>query len=243
MTREVRITIDDDELFERMKRRKQALDLSWEEVLHRGLRPVDHERRNRGKGTEHTDPRQEVAAAKQELKDALAELEEVRRERGRKDTTEGRAFDPFDPTSIEKFVSNTVRKSTGWLHEADWEEEIERVTDAEDAVLVFPFLDDEARDSANQVPLRVQLVVSGDGLDIEVVTVRTGKGVAHMNEFDRGVRQRLIRGLATDGLAILQLEEEVEEYPVVPQLSWSRNDRGNPIVDSVDIQEVILDGS
>ena len=38
MTREIRITIDDDEIFERMRTRKQELDLSWEEVIHRGLR-------------------------------------------------------------------------------------------------------------------------------------------------------------------------------------------------------------
>jgi|GEM_PF-982189 len=44
MAREVRITIDDDEVFERMKARKGALDLSWEEVLHRGLREVPGER-------------------------------------------------------------------------------------------------------------------------------------------------------------------------------------------------------
>jgi len=43
MAREVRITIDDDEVFERMKARKGALDLSWEEVLHRGLREVPGE--------------------------------------------------------------------------------------------------------------------------------------------------------------------------------------------------------
>ena len=43
MAREVRITIDDDEVFERMKARKGALDLSWEEVLHRGLREIPGE--------------------------------------------------------------------------------------------------------------------------------------------------------------------------------------------------------
>ncbi|MFC7057120.1 hypothetical protein [Halovenus salina] len=37
MAREIRITIDDDEVFEQMKRAKQELDLSWREVLHRGL--------------------------------------------------------------------------------------------------------------------------------------------------------------------------------------------------------------
>ena len=38
MAREIRISIDDDEVFERMKARKRDLDLSWEEVLYRGLR-------------------------------------------------------------------------------------------------------------------------------------------------------------------------------------------------------------
>lgn len=48
MSREIRITIDDDEIFESMKRRKGALDLSWEEVVKRGLREEPVEGRPRG---------------------------------------------------------------------------------------------------------------------------------------------------------------------------------------------------
>ena len=43
MAREIRVTIDDDEVFERMRARKRELDLSWEEVLHRGLRDQGRE--------------------------------------------------------------------------------------------------------------------------------------------------------------------------------------------------------
>ncbi len=243
MAREVRITIDDDELFERMKRRKQALDLSWEEVLHRGLRPPETDRRDRGRGYEPSDPREEVAAAKQDLKNAVEDIKRFRRDisRDREERPGSPSFDPFDPASIEEFVTETVRRSTGWLDDTDWDEEIERVTEAEDAALIFPFLGSVAKDPANQVPLRVQLRVTGEGLDIEVVTVRSGKGVSGMNEFDRGVRQHLIKGLAKEGSAVLQLEAGVEEYPVVPTLTWSRNDRGMPVVDHVSIEEVVLD--
>lgn len=228
MTREVRITIDDDELFERMKTRKQALDLSWEEVLHRGLRSVE----------EPPDPRHELASAKDDIRRAAREVKEARRQV--RDGPGG--FDPFNPESIERFVADTVRNATSWAGESSWDEELERVSDAEDAVLVFPSLGEAADDPANQVPLRVRLGVDTDGLTVEVVTIRTGKGVADMNAVDRKVRQRLIRGLATGATATLRLEAGVEEYPVVPSLTWSRDADGRPTVDAVEIQEVRFDG-
>lgn len=243
MAREIRISIDDDELFERMKRRKQALDLSWEEVLHRGLRP-EAARGKRHRPFDDPGPREDIEAAKADVRRAIDALKEelggrhVDTRGGESRESERRSFDPFDPASVESFVADTVRESTRWLGEREWSDELERVTEAEDAILRFPFLDDVGRQPANQVPLRVQLNVTGSGLDVEVITVRSGKGVAEMNDFDRGVRRALIEGLATGESATLQLDEGVEEYVVTPELTWSRGERGRPTVDAVTIEEV-----
>ncbi|MFW6152938.1 MAG: hypothetical protein ACOC42_01125 [Halobacteriota archaeon] len=239
MAREIRISIDDDELFERMKRRKQALDLSWEEVLHRGL-GQGADRGDRRRTVDGRSPRDEIEAAKAELRETIRSLRDElgSRSGGGVHDPEGRPFDPFDPNSVESFVADTVRESTRWLGDREWSDEFERVTEAEDAVLHFPFLGDSAASPANRVPLRVQLNVTGAGLDVDVVTVRSGKDVAEMNDFDHGVRRSLIEGLASGEPARLQLEAEVEEYVVIPELTWSRGEGGRPTVDDVTIEEV-----
>lgn len=241
MAREVRITIDDDELFERMKERKRALDLSWEEVLHRGLRsPGSDEGRARD--------RAEIEAAKADLKRAILELAtdrattSVHDERRRPDADQP-GLDPFNPDSIGNFVADTVQRSTAFLGDADWDEDLDRVTDAEDAVLVFPFLGDDSEASTNTIPLRVQLDVSGDGLDIEVVAIRRGKDATEMNTFDPPVRQAVIEGIASGERAEIRLESGAESYAVVPVIGWSRSDDGRPRADEVAIEEVVFGAS
>ena len=56
MSREIRITIEDDEVFERMRYRKDELDLSWEEVLRRGLTEVTDIPRPPGASNRHPSP-------------------------------------------------------------------------------------------------------------------------------------------------------------------------------------------
>lgn len=238
MAREVRITIDDDELFERMKERKRALDLSWEEVLHRGLRPPEADE---GRSRDRAD----FEAAKTDLKRAIIELAADRaipedHLGTRRDNTEGPVLDPFEPDSIGNFVADTVQRSTAFLGEAEWDEDLDRVTDAEDAALVFPFLGHEGEIPSNQIPLRVRLDVSGTGLDIEVVTIRRGKDTAQMNAFDPQIRQAVIEGIAGGQLADLQLESGSESYSVVPVIGWSRGGDGRPHADEVIIEEVVF---
>lgn len=246
MVREVRITIDDDELFERMKDRKQALDLSWEDVLHRGLRPPDVTPGDPG-------PRAEggsgIAAAKEELKRAIRDLEGERRDprrgyddaQGRPEADE-RGFNPFDAASIERFVADTIRESTSFLDHGGWDEDLDRVTEGEDAVLRFPFLGDAASEPSNQIPIRVTLDVSGAGLDIDVVTIRRGKDVSGMNAFDPAIRQAVIEGIASGEQATLALATTAESYVVIPDIRWSTTDEGRPYADTVAIDGVVLDG-
>jgi hypothetical protein len=87
----------------------------------------------------------------------------------------------------------------------------------------------------------VNLSTSADGLDIEVVTVRQGKGVAGMNVFDRSARKAIAEGLAAGSMPVLELEAGVEEYRVAPALSWSRNEDGRPVVTDVEVEDVIFD--
>lgn len=236
MAREIRITIDDDELFERMKARKQALELSWEDVLYRGLRPPETEDVD-----PRRDPRDDLSTAKTDLKQAIRD---IAKEKSRSHTASRggghEGFDPFEPESIERFVSDTVRKSTSWLGEMDWDEDLDRVTDAEDAVMTFSFLGPDAENPTNQIPLRVRLDVSGSGLDVEVVTVRRGKGSADMNAFDPGVRQAVIEGIASGETAMLELATGEETYRVVPLIGWTRGDDGRPQADEVAIDEVVF---
>jgi hypothetical protein len=117
------------------------------------------------------------------------------------------------------------------------EDEIDQLEDAEDAVLAFPFLDD---DPGNQVPLRVNLRTSIEGLDVEVVAARRGKDVASMNRFAGDGRGTVTRELVAGEPAVLRMGESGEEYPVFPTLSWSRDRDGRPTVTEVEIGGVRL---
>lgn len=241
MSREIRITIDDDEIFERMKRRKRQLDLSWEEVLHRGLRRDPESGSERSGGVHERSPWDERPPREPEPPGAT-----------------GRRGHPEEPFSTDEFVEemkrgvrnqvmNSLQSSLGGLAkgEFDLEREMGALQSAEDAVLVFDVLDEtESADDENYwVPLRVTQRTSREGLEIEVVAVRSGKSVSHMNHFDRDARRQVNATLATGEPAILRFTDggDGEEYPVYPVLSWGKDESGRPTVSAVEIDEVILD--
>jgi hypothetical protein len=223
MGREIRVSIDDDEVFERMRARKRELDLSWEEVLHRGLWTES------GPGPDPTGPRG-GHGPDEDFGDRIERQVKRRVERslrsafGAEDHGQGSTGAP-SPSSPPSAPSS------------GYESEMESLANAEDAVLRFPFLDDET----HRVPLRVNLSTSAGGLDVEVVTVRQGKDVEGMNVFDRSARKAIAEGLATGSMPILELEAGVEEYRVAPALSWTRDGRGRPVVADVEVEEVLFD--
>lgn len=237
MAREIRITIDDDEIFERMKRRKQQLDLSWEEVLHRGLRRDLDTGQERSRETTERSRWRERPPREPEPPGAS-------RSRGRSG----------DPVSTDEFVEemkrgvrnqvvNSLQSSLSGLGEGefDLEHEMGALQDAEDALLVFDFLGENGE--STWVPLRVTQQTSREGLDVEVVAVRSGKSVSHMNHFDRSARRQVNAKLAAGETATLRFTDggNGEEYRVYPILSWSKDESGRPTVSAVEIDEVILD--
>ncbi|WP_313691170.1 hypothetical protein [Halorarum halobium] len=242
MAREVRITVDDDEVFERMKRRKRELDLSWEEVLYRGLT----RREAGGQSPPNDSPGERAGGPVGEPGPAGPRDGEHREERGDR-------WDRF-ASGLEREIQNkvydTLASSFGSAgidvpprpDAADapggLDDEVESLASAEDATLAFPFLDDEG---SATVPLRVALETGPDGLSIEVVALRRGKGVAEANSFDAGDRQRVNTRLAAGDAAVLSFADGAESYRVRPVLSWTRGEDGRPTVDEVDVPEVVLD--
>lgn len=219
MAREVRITIDDDEVFERMKRRKRELDLSWEEVLHRGLWTDGRDGFAPGAGHGH------AGAPGEDIGDRLE-----RQITQRVEDSLRTAFGVDEPVGR--------RPPGGPAPDPGYEDEVETLANAEDATLAFPFLEDRP---GNRVPLRISLETRAGSVDVDVVTVRQGKDVAELNRFERGARRRVAEELASGAPAVLELEAGVEEYHVSPALTWSRDDQGAPIVTDVEIDEVIFD--
>ncbi|WP_439025948.1 hypothetical protein [Haloarchaeobius sp. DT45] len=260
MSREIRITIDDDEVFERMKRRKEELDLSWEETLRRGL---DQDRRGRRDSrSTHTRPSRPPSppTPHDPHRDRRRRNRGRQAEQGRHDDHQPRGdhgpghddfgdVTPFDPefqdrlraqieSSLQESLSGVetamrhVETVTGGLGD-----EIDRLSDAEDAVLTFTDLPD---DPEHQVPLRVNLATSADGLDVEVVTIRQGKGTEGMNRFAQGDRKTITERVATGGTGLLRLQDGAEEYAVVPRLTWGRTAEGEPTVTGVEVVEVVF---
>lgn len=246
MSREVRITIDDDEVFERMKRRKRELDLSWEDVLHRGLRRTPEGPPNQS-GSE---PRGKGTAA-----DPNVDSDTGRRSSGIWGGATSRAEpheDPWDrfadsvEAQVQSKVYNALRDTFGAAGievpspsaEAGLDREMADLSNAEDAVLGFEFLADEP---AYQVPLRVNLATSADGLEVEVVAVREGKSVRDMNHFDPAARRAVTTQLAAGRPAVLRFDDGAEDYPVEPVLRWGRDESGRPAVTEVRIEAVRLD--
>jgi hypothetical protein len=143
---------------------------------------------------------------------------------------------------VRNQVMNSLQSSLDGLTEGevDLQREMGALESAEDAILAFEFLEE---DEAYWVPLRVTQQTSREGLDVEVVAVRSGKGVSHMNHFSREARQQVNAALASGTRATLRFTdgENGEAYPVYPILSWGKDDSGRPTVSSVEIDEVILD--
>jgi len=267
MTREVRITIDDDEVFERMKARKRDLDLSWEEVLHRGLR----ERESPPKPPEPPEPPEPPdppdipslfggdggGGDERDESDRGRERRHGRdRRRGRREPEGiGDVVDQFR-SQLREQVQESVRESMESSFGTDLDREVSELEAAEDAVLRFQFLDDEQ--AAYRVPLRVDLQTSRAGLDVDVVAVRQGKSVRDLNRFDRAARRTVNERLARGDAATLEFEaaagensaepslasapeDGAESYRVAPVLSWTRSEDGAPAVAAVEVDEVLFD--
>ncbi|SDJ63206.1 hypothetical protein SAMN05216226_106112 [Halovenus aranensis] len=220
MAREIRITIDDDEVFARMKRTKQELDLSWREVLHRGLQ-VDSQPQNRQRTRQEPDVDDHDT-----IEDDIGD----RIERQVKERIE---------SSLENALGiETYRRDRDNRAPTRYEDDVQSLENAEDAVITFPFLDEAP---AYKIPLRVELEMRAGGVDVTVVTVRQGKSVDGMNAFDRSTRHRIAEGLATGSSVHLELGGGEETYRVTPVLSWGRDDDGNPTVDTVEIEDVVFE--
>jgi hypothetical protein len=227
MSREIRVTINDDEVFERMKRRKQKLDLSWEEVLRRGLRRYpdqgdtdrrwsQHRERDRGRG-----PGGEYSQSG-DLGEDIANHVQARVADTLRDSMEG----------VMEDFPGTERPP------GEFESELGSLEGGEDATLEFPFLDDDA---GNQVPLRVDLQTSSDGLDVDVVTIRRGKNTTGMNQFTAEARKTATERFARGEAAVLRLDTGDETYRVFPVLSWSRDSAGQPTITDVAIDDVVFE--
>ncbi len=239
MAREIRITVDDDEVFERMKRRKQDLDLSWEEVLHRGLRPEQ----SGGSGHEHgpgpaPNPDPNPAHDPGSHRGHRSHADHHHGEHDRWDS-----FAENLESQIQNKVYDTLQSSFGAAgidvpDHPGLDEEMGELESAEDATLVFDFLDDRRE---YRVPLRVNLRTGRDGVEVEVVAVRQGKSVRDTNRFDGGARKQVNARLAGGDAADLRFADGAESYAVRPVLSWGRDETGDPTVTDVRIDEVLLD--
>lgn len=240
MSREIRITVADDEVFERMRRRKDRLDLSWEEALRRGL---SEDGADAARTDANLDPFDENFG--EQLRERIRSRArtdaggEEARNRGASSDAGRRGFDPFDPDDIGTFVRDQIQAAVSGTPTGgdSLDSELDELAEAEDAMLTFPFL--EGSDAA--VPLRVTLRTTGDGLDVEVVTVRRGADTAARNQFPGDSRQRVAAALAEGETATLSLQDGAETYAVVPSLAWDRTEDGTPTVGEVTVEQVVLE--
>ena len=234
MSREIRISIDDDEVFERLKRRKDALDLSWEDALRRGLREgiesqsAAKSRPERGRyGSGH---RREARGGRG--RGGPDSEENARGRRGRRERAS--PFDPDFGEQIARSVVSSVNESIPGV-DVTLEDEIGRLEEAEDATLIL------GEGEGERVPLRVALHTGPGGLDVEVIAVRSGKGTEDLNRFEDGARADVARRFAEGDTATLEIEGSEETYEVRPELTWVRGSGGAPTVTEVDIHEVVFE--
>lgn len=235
MSRQIRISIEDDEVFERLKRRKDALDLSWEDALRRGLRdspepPHGQHVPNRP----HSSHEHHVPGLHHEHE----HRHERDRGRGRDNRRTNEKLSPFDPDFGER-IANQVLSSvsdsmSGFVGET-LDDEIGRLEDAENAELVLGNREGE------RIPLRVALYTGPEGLDVEVVAVRSGTDTEAMNRFVDGARARVAEQFARGETARLELDKSGETYDVRPDLTWARGPDGTPTVADVAIGEVVFE--
>lgn len=223
MVREIRITIDDDEIFERMKHRKNQLDLSWEDVLRRGFR-FDRADRPHSLG------------ARRGWGNTGRGHSGGHKGGGHRGRMHDRWF--LRGESPPEYVDHDQESSED-LTDPFFDVEIGRLRDAEDALLRFDSLDSEL---GAQVPLRVTFQASADGLTVDVAAVRQGQSVSDMNQFTGPDRKRVVRALVRGETAELRLTED-EAYRVIPVLSWSTDPDGHPTVVDVEITDVLLENN
>ncbi|MFB6105261.1 MAG: hypothetical protein ABEJ57_09340 [Halobacteriaceae archaeon] len=233
MSREIRITVADDEVFERMRRRKEALDLSWEEALRRGL--TDGTTAHESGGT----PSPFDEDFKEQLRDRIrAGIAEDTHHPTHEPTTS------IDATTVRNLVTDHLEQAlTGIVppeptdHGPGLDAELDALEDAEDAILTFPTIEDDRA----VVPLRVNLTTGGDGLEVDVVAVRRGKDTEDRNVFAAAHREQLTKAMATGATATLSFRDGAETYDVIPSLSWGRTPDGDPTVVDVTIEDVRLE--
>jgi hypothetical protein len=132
-------------------------------------------------------------------------------------------------------VSESLGDAGGLGDTGRLDDEIDRLEDAEDAVLVLGDSEGE------RVPLRVALHTGPSGLDVDVVAVRSGKGTEGMNEFADGARADVARRFAAGDTATLELAAGSETYDVRPELEWARGSDGTPTVTDVAVTEVVFE--
>lgn len=232
MSRQIRITVDDDEVFERLRRRKDALDISWEEALRRGLR--DSPEPPRGPPGDAVDPARDPSAGRDRG---------THGPRGPPDMAAGPDTDhggpsPFDDDfgeQIARKVLSSVQSSVPGVPDEPLDDEIARLEDAEDAVLVL------GDSEAERVPLRVALHTGLEGLEVEVVAVRSGKDTEGMNQFAEGARADVAERFAAAEAVALELDDGKEAYRVRPELTWARGEDGTPTVTDVEVREVVFE--
>jgi len=226
VSRQIRITVDDDEVFERLKRRKDTLDLSWEDALRRGLRDSKQPPRAPDPSDVHQEPNPGPGRDRSGRRGA-----EAGRDAG------GSAPSPFDPEFGERLAERVLSRVGGSVSGVadSLDEEIDRLEDAEDAVLVL------GDDEGERVPLRVSLHTGPSGLEVDVVAVRSGKDTEGMNQFAGGSRAAVARRFARGETVTLELADGEETYDVRPDLEWARGDDGTPAVTAVAVREVVFD--
>jgi hypothetical protein len=232
MSRQVRITIDDDEVFERLRRRKDALDISWEEALRRGLR--DSSEPPRGPPGDPVDPSRNPSAGRD--RGAHGPRGPGNMAAG-PDSGHG-GPSPFDDDfgeQIAREVLSSVKQSMPGGGEEPLDDEIARLEEAEDAVLEL------GETEAHHVPLRVVLHTGPDGLAVEVVAVRSGKDTAGTNRFADGARADVAERFAGGDAVPLRLDGGQETYRVRPNLTWGRGEDGAPTVTDVEVSEVVFE--
>jgi hypothetical protein len=232
VSRQIRITIDDDEVFERLRRRKDALDISWEEALRRGLR--DSPDPPRGPPGETVDPSRNPSAGR----DRGAHGPRGPGNMAAGPDTDHGGPSPFDEDFGERLareVASSVQEAVPGAGDEPLDDEIARLEEAEDALLVLGDAE------AERVPLRVVLQTGPGGLGVDVVAVRSGKDTSEMNRFADGARAEVAERFAGGQTVPLQLDGGQETYSVRPELTWGRGDDGTPTVTDVEIREVVFE--
>jgi hypothetical protein len=232
VSRQIRITIDDDEVFERLRRRKDALDISWEEALRRGLR--DSPEPPQGPPGETFDPSRNPSAGR----DRGPHGPRAPRNMAASPDSEHGGPSPFEADFGERLaqeIASSVQQAVPGAGEEPLDDEIARLEEAEDAVLVL------GDGEAEQVPLRVALQTGPGGLAVDVVAVRSGKDTEGMNRFADGARAAVAERFATGETVALELDGGQETYLVRPELTWGRGEDGTPRVTDVEISEVVFE--